>query len=167
MTRRSPSARTASALAQPHSLPAPALFVPLLLALAVVAAGCGATSGASTTSTEAPNVSPAQSADATHEAWIAAVRAGDTDAALALTDPELSQRDLFARDAVSRMQEYLTSSMSPTGALQDVTVEPVSDSVGRSVWQFAQKRWCYRAELVSRADRWYISRWGQTSVGCQ
>lgn len=167
MTRRSPAARNAPVVAQLRLLPAPALLVPLLLALALIAAGCGASSGASATSGETREAPPAQGADATHEAWITAVRAGDTDAAVALTDPELSQRDLFARDAVSRMQEYLTSPMSPTGALQDVTVEPVSDNVGRSVWQFAQKRWCYRAELVSRADRWYVSRWGQTSVDCQ
>ncbi|NTU85398.1 MAG: hypothetical protein HGA45_39605, partial [Chloroflexales bacterium] len=83
-----------------------------------------------------------------------------------LADPELPQREQFAREAVSRMQDYLTSPASPTGALQDVTVEPVSDGVGRSVWQFAQKRWCYRAELVSRGERWYVSRWGQTSVDC-
>ena len=92
---------------------------------------------------------------------------GDGDAALALVDPELPEREQFAREAVGRMREYLTSPASPTGALESVTVEPVTDGVGRSVWQFAQKRWCYRAELVSRAERWYVSRWGQTSVDCQ
>jgi hypothetical protein len=136
--------------------PLAAMFV---LALAVLAAGCGA--AASGTATDLPH-----NADGTHETWVTAVREGDVDAALALTDPELSQREQFAREAVSRMQDYLTSPASPTGALQDITVEPVSDGVGRSVWQFAQKRWCYRAELVSRAERWYVSRWGQTSVAC-
>jgi hypothetical protein len=135
------------------------LLALLLLALAVVAAGCGAASDEGT-------VAP-PSADATHEAWVEAVREGNTDLALALTDPELPEREAFARDAVSRMRDYLTSPASPTGALEKVTVEPVSDVVGRSVWQFAQKRWCYRAELVSRNGRWYVSRWGQTSVACQ
>lgn len=132
------------------------LFVLLVLVLAVLAAGCGVT-----------NESAAlQSADAAHEAWIAAVRAGDKDAALALTDPELPQREQFARDEVNRLQEYLTSPASPTGPLENVTVDPVRDGVGRSVWQFAAKRWCYRAELVSRGGGWFVSRWGQTSVDC-
>jgi hypothetical protein len=130
----------------------------LLLALAIVAAGCGAASGSAT---GAP-----RSADAVHQGWVKAVREGDTDGALALTDPELPERESFARDAVSRMQDYLTNPASPTGALEDVMVEPVSDGVGRSVWQFAQKRWCYRAELVHRGGGWYVSRWGQTSVAC-
>jgi hypothetical protein len=132
-------------------------LVLLVLALAVLAAGCGAANDDS--------VAP-QSADAAHEAWIAAVRAGDEDAALALTDPELPQREQFARDEVNRLQEYLTSPASPTGPLENVTVDPVRDGVGRSVWQFAAKRWCYRAELVSRDERWFVSGWGQTSVDC-
>lgn len=135
-----------------------------LLVLLCSLISLGACGGSATSAEPAP---PAlSSADAVHEAWVQAVRDGDTDAAVALTDPQLSQRDLFARDAVNRMQEYMTSPRSPTGALQDIVVEPVSNNVGRSAWQFAQKRWCYRAELVSRDDRWYISRWGQTSVDC-
>jgi hypothetical protein len=131
----------------------------LVLALAVVAAGCGAAVDESV-------VQP-QSVNDVHQAWVAAVRTGDADAALALTDLALPERETFAREAVNRMQDYLTSPASPTGALEDVTVEPVSDGVGRSVWQFAQKRWCYRAELVSRDGGWFVSRWGQTSVGCE
>jgi hypothetical protein len=114
------------------------------------------------TNTEQP-----QRPDAVHQAWIAAIREGDEDASLALVDPELPQRDQFAREAVGRMREYLTSPASPTGALEDVTVEPVANGVGRSVWQFAQKRWCYRTELIDRGGRWYVSRWGQTSVDCR
>jgi hypothetical protein len=133
------------------------LLALLLLALVVTAAGCGATSD----DTPQP-----LSADAAHEAWIFALREGDQDTALALTDPDLPERATFAREAVSRMREYLTSPASPTGALQNVAVEPVSDGVGRSVWQFANKRWCYRAELVSREGGWFVSRWGQTSVEC-
>jgi hypothetical protein len=83
-----------------------------------------------------------------------------------LADPTLPDPAAFAQDAVSRMQEYLTNPASPTGALQDVTVESVVDGVGRSVWQFANKRWCYRATLISSNDHWYVSRWGQTSVSC-
>jgi len=134
------------------------LAVLLLLALAVFAAGCGSASG---------DTAQPQSADETHQAWIEALRAGNGDAAVALTDPDLSNRSQVARDAVSRMQDYLTSPASPTGALENVTLKPVSNGVGRSVWQFAQKRWCYRAELVSRDSSWYVSRWGQTSVDCQ
>jgi hypothetical protein len=128
----------------------------VLIALAVVA-GCS-----TTTDTPQP-----QHPDAVHQAWITAIREGNTDAALALTDPDLPERDQFAREAVGRMREYLTSPASPTGALEGVTVEPVSDGVGHSVWQFAQKRWCYRAELIDRGGRWYVSRWGQTSVDCR
>lgn len=154
-----PVRSTAAVVVQPRSLFTAPVLALLVLALAVLAAGCGATAGES--------VAPPQNADAVHEAWVAAVRRGDADAALALTDPELPQREQFAREAVNRMQDYLTSPASPTGALEDVTVEPVSDGVGRSVWQFAEKRWCYRAELVSRAERWFVSRWGQTSVECE
>jgi hypothetical protein len=141
----------------PFVRPASFLLALLLLALVVTAAGCGATSD------ETPQP---LSADAAHEAWIAALREGNQDEALALTDPDLPERTTFAREAVSRMREYITSPASPTGALENVTVEPVSDGVGRSVWQFAQKRWCYRTELISREGNWYISRWGQTSVTC-
>lgn len=128
----------------------------LVLALAVLAAGCGTANEGATP----------QNADAVHAAWIAAIRAGDADAAVALADPELPEPAQFAREAVSRMQDYATNPASPTGPLQDVSVEPVSDGVGRSVWQFAAKRWCYRAELVARGEGWYVSRWGQTSVDC-
>jgi hypothetical protein len=133
------------------------LLALLLLALAVLAAGCGASDSES---------APPASAHDTHQAWIDAIRAGDVDAATDLTDPELPERAQFARDAVNRMQEYLRSPASPTGALERVSVDHRVDGVGRSVWQFAQKRWCYRAELVSRGERWYVSRWGQTSVNC-
>ena len=136
-----------------------ALPVLLLLTLATLTAGCGAVTGDDHTELRSP--------DAVHQAWVVAIRAGDGDAALALVDPELPERDQFTREAVARMREYLTSLASPTGALEDVTVEPVSDGVGRSVWQFAQKRWCYRAELIDRGGRWYVSRWGQTSVDCR
>lgn len=123
-----------------------------LLALILFAPSCGA---------PAPTT-----ADTVHQAWIAAIRAGDAAAAQRLADPTLPDPAAFVQDAVSRMQDYLTSPASPTGALQDVTVESVVDGVGRSVWQFAHKRWCYRAELVSQNDRWYVSRWGQTSIAC-
>ena len=151
-----PIARTA-VVARIHIRPAPARLAVLVLALAVFAAGCGASGN---------DAAAPRNADEVHQAWVQAIRAGNGDAALALTDPELPQRETFAREAVNRMQDYLTSPASPTGALEDVTVEPVSDGVGRSIWQFAQKRWCYRAELISRAERWYVSRWGQTSVDC-
>lgn len=147
-----------AALALRHSLTiVPVLF--LLLALAVLAAGCAAASDDSSAELRSP--------DAVHQAWIGAIQAGDGDATLGLVDPELPEREQFAREAVSRMREYLTSPASPTGALEGVSVELVADGVGRSVWQFTQKRWCYRAELVSRGERWYVSRWGQTSVDCR
>jgi hypothetical protein len=131
----------------------------LVFALAVIAAGCSAAT--------VNNETVPQHVDEVHQAWIAAVREGDGDVALALTDPRLPQREQFAHEAVNHMQDYLTNPASPTGALLEVTVEPVSDGVGRSVWQFATKRWCYRTALVSRDEHWYVSRWGQTSVNCQ
>jgi len=139
--------------------PAGPLAALLVLALVVLVAGCGAAS-------ETNGSSPATSAHAVHEAWVAAVRNGDADAALDLADPEMPERMEFARDAVHHMHDYLVNPAGPTGELQAVTVEPVVDGVGRSVWQFARKRWCYRAELVSRGNSWYVSRWGQTSVDC-
>jgi hypothetical protein len=136
----------------------PMLLVALFLLIGTaLIAGCGA----STTENAAP-----ASAHATHEAWVTALRNGDEEAATGLADPSLPDPAAFARDAVTRMQDYITSSASPTGPLQDVTIEPVVDGVGRSVWQFSAKRWCYRAELVSRGDNWFVSRWGQTSVDC-
>lgn len=144
-----------------RSLVAGMLRLPLLscliLALAALVAGCGATG---------PEQRAPASADAVHQAWVQAVRDGDLTAAERLADPTLPDPAAFARDAVARMQDYLTSAASPTGPLEDVTVEPVADGVGRSVWQFAAKRWCYRAELISREGSWFISRWGQTSVAC-
>jgi hypothetical protein len=131
----------------------------LLLALAALTAGCGAVTGDDRTELRSP--------EAVHQAWIAAIRQGNGDAALVLVDPDLPEREQFAREAVARMREYLTSPASPTGALEGVTVEPVSDGIGRSVWQFGQKRWCYRAELIDRGGSWYVSRWGQTSVDCR
>jgi hypothetical protein len=129
-----------------------------LLCCVALLTGCGASADS--------NSAVSSSADSVHQAWIDAVRAGDIDAALALIDPELPQRDVFARDAVTRMQDYMTNAASPTGSLQSVEVEPVSGNEGRSVWQFVQKRWCYRAELINRDDQWFVSRWGQTSVNC-
>lgn len=157
MTRHTRQPVRTAIAAQTLARPTTLLLTLLLLALIFLAAGCGAASG---------EVTQPQSADAVHEAWVTAVREGDEDAALALTDPELPERVTFTREAVNRMQEYIASPASPTGALQNVSAEPISEGVGRSVWQFAQKRWCYRAELVSRAERWYVSRWGQTSVDC-
>lgn len=142
-----------------HPWPTPTVLAVLLLfALAVLAAGCGVTE---------PEGSPQASADDVHAAWVQAVREGDTAATERLADPTLPDPAAFARDAVVRMQDYLTNPASPTGPLENVSVEPVADGAGRSVWQFAHKRWCYRAELVSREGRWFVSRWGQTSVGCQ
>lgn len=157
MTRQHHQLTQTTVASQRLARPATSLLALLLLALAVLVAGCGAISN---------ETAQPQSADAVHAAWIAAVREGDAEAAVTLTDPELSQREQFAREEVNRMQEYIASPASPTGALQDVLVDPVIDGVGRSVWQFANKRWCYRAELVSRAEHWYVSRWGQTSVDC-
>jgi uncharacterized protein YceK len=153
MTRPQPSSRRIAV----HRCQSPLPIVICVLLALVVLAGCS-----TTTKMEQP-----QRPDAVHQAWIAAIRAGDTDAARALTNPDLPERDQFAREAVARMREYLTSPASPTGALEGVMVEPVADGAGRSVWQFAQKRWCYRAELIDRGGRWYISRWGQTSVDCR
>lgn len=149
------SARLASTTTS-HPWPRTILLA-LLLVLAVLAAGCG---------TSEPDSAAPASADAVHAAWVQAVRAGDTAAAERLADPTLPDPAAFARDAVVRMQDYLTSPASPTGELEEVTVEPVVDGVGRSVWQFALKRWCYRTELVSREGSWFVSRWGQTSVAC-
>ena len=161
MTRSHRSPVRSAAHTQRLIWPLTPLAALLLLALAVLAAGCGA-------SAASLGGSPAQdTADATHRAWIQAMRDGTADIAQALADPALPEPAAFAQDAVARMQDYLTNLASPTGALQQVMVEPVVDGTGRSVWQFAQKRWCYRAELVSRSQRWYVSRWGQTSSGCQ
>lgn len=135
-----------------------ALRVLLVLALSIVAAGCSATTGTDRAQT--------QSADSVHRAWVAAIRAGDHADTRDLVDPKHPDRAAFADDAVARMQDYLTNPASPTGALAEVMIEPVADGVGRSVWQFAQKRWCYRTELIHRGGRWYVSRWGQTSVDC-
>jgi hypothetical protein len=136
----------------------------LLLALAVLVTGCSGTPDSSGALSDGVTQRPA--ADEVHQKWVFALRDGDADAALALVDPDLPERAQFAREAVTRMQDYMTNPASPTGALQGVTIEQVSDSVGRSIWEFSAKRWCYRAELVSRGERWYVSRWGQTSVGC-
>ncbi|GAB4440266.1 MAG: hypothetical protein OHK0015_36040 [Chloroflexi bacterium OHK40] len=157
MTRpnRQPARPTVIALRRSQSV-VPVLF--LLLALAVLAAGCG---------TAEPEGTAPPSADTAHAAWVQAVRAGDTAAAERLADPSLPDPAAFARDAVARMQDYLTNPASPTGPLENVSVEPVADGAGRSVWQFAEKRWCYSTQLVSREGGWFVSRWGQTSVGCQ
>src|SRR5690606_9817739 len=139
MTRpnRQPARPAVLALRRSHSV-VPVLF--LLLALAVLASGCGAATGDDRIELRSP--------DAVHQAWVGAIREGDGDAALALVDPAVPDRGHVDREAVGRRGECLTSPASPTGALEGGSVGPVADGVGRSVWQFAQKRWCYRAELV-------------------
>ena len=65
-----PARPTVLALRRSHSV-VPVLF--LLLALAVLAAGCGAASGDDRTELRSP--------DAVHQAWVAAMQEGDGDAA--------------------------------------------------------------------------------------
>ena len=134
----------------------------------VMVTACGAATSSSPT--DAPAAAPTtagvdrQDPNAVHAAWLAALQDGDLPAAERLVDAGAPDSALVVQDAVRRMQDYLHNPASPTGALQQVAVTPVASDSGASVWQFANKRWCYRTTLIQRDTAWAVQAFGQTSV---
>src|SRR5690349_22315770 len=92
-----------------------------------------------------------QTPEAIHARWIAALRANDRTAALAVVSAELPQRELFVDQALHGIQDLMTSPRSPTGPLQGVDLSPPRDQGPAkraiSVWRFRSKTWCYQTGL--------------------
>jgi hypothetical protein len=108
---------------------------------------------------------PSETPEAVHARWIAAVRANDRAAALALMSADAPQRDVLVDQALRTMRDLTTSPSSPTGALLGVDLLPMEDaSQGKraiSVWRFAQKTWCYQTDLRAAGAEWRVVDWGQ------
>jgi hypothetical protein len=121
--------------------------------LLILLVGCGGT----TAVTETP--------EAIHVRWLAAVRANDRAAALALVDADMASRELFIDQTLQTMQDLLTTPSSPTGALIVIeTRTPTDEGQGMrvfSVWHFAKKTWCYATDMTATRDGWRVAQWGQ------
>jgi hypothetical protein len=77
----------------------------LLVILATLLFGCGSASDVT------------QTPEAIHARWIAAMRANDRAAALALVDPGMPRRELFVDQALRTMHDLMTTPSSPSGPL--------------------------------------------------
>jgi hypothetical protein len=121
--------------------------------LVIILAGCGT----STNVIETP--------EAIHVRWLAAVRANDRPAALALVDADMAERKLFVDQTLQTMQDLMTTPSSPTGALIVIeTRTPTDHGQGKrviSVWHFAKKTWCYATDLTASTTGWRVVQWGQ------
>ena len=112
--------------------------------LLIILAGCGGT----TAVTETP--------EAIHVRWLAAVRANDRAAALALVDASMAEPAMFVDQTLQTMQDLMTTPSSPTGALIVIeTRTPTDLGQGKRVicvWRFAKKTWCYATDLTTTRD---------------
>ena len=113
------------------------------------------------TSTTAVSETP----EAIHVRWLAAVRANDRAAALALVDADMAEREIFIDQTLQTMQDLMTTPSSPTGALIVIeTRTPTDAGQGKrviSVWHFAKKTWCYATDMTATGDGWLVAQWGQ------
>ena len=127
--------------------------VMLCSVLLIILVGCGGTTAVS----ETP--------EAIHVRWLAAVRAHDRAAALALVDADMAERAIFVDQTLQTMQDLMTTPSSPTGALIVIeTRTPTDAGQGKrviSVWHFAKKTWCYATDLTATGDGWRVAQWGQ------
>ena len=123
------------------------------LLLLIILVGCGGT----TAITETP--------EAIHVRWLAAVRANDRAAALALVSTDMAEREIFVDQTLQTMQDLMTTPSSPTGALIVIeTRTPTDEGQGKrviSVWHFANKTWCYATDLTASNTGWRVVQWGQ------
>ena len=113
------------------------------------------------TSTTAVSETP----EAIHVRWLAAVRANDRAAALALVDADMAEREIFIDQTLQTMQDLMSTPSSPTGALIVIeTRTPTDAGQGKraiSVWHFANKTWCYATDLTATGGGWRVAQWGQ------
>jgi hypothetical protein len=113
------------------------------------------------TSTTAVSETP----EAIHVRWLAAVRANDRAAALALVDADMAEREIFIDQTLQTMQDLMTTPSSPTGALIVIeTRTPTDAGQGKraiSVWHFANKTWCYATDMTTTGGGWRVAQWGQ------
>ena len=113
------------------------------------------------TSTTAVTETP----EAIHARWLAAVRANDRAAALALVSADMVERAVFVDQTLQTMQDLMTTPSSPTGALIVIeTRTPTDHGQGKrviSVWHFAKKTWCYATDLTASDTGWRVVQWGQ------
>jgi hypothetical protein len=106
-----------------------------------------------------------QTPEAIHVRWLAAVRANDRAAALALVDADMAERAIFVDQMLQTMQDLMTTPSSPTGGLIVIeTRTPTDLGQGKrviSVWHFAKKTWCYATDMTATGDGWRVAQWGQ------
>lgn len=121
--------------------------------LLIILVGCGGT----TAVIETP--------EAIHVRWLAAIRANDRAAALALVDADMAERAIFVNQTLQTMQDLMTTPSSPTGGLIVIeTRTPTDEGQGKrviSVWHFAKKTWCYTTDLTASDTGWRVVQWGQ------
>jgi len=123
--------------------------------LLIILVGCGGTTDVT------------QTPEAIHVRWLAAVRNNDREAALALVDADMAEREIFVDQTLEAMQDLMTTPSSPTGALIVIETRPLTDKgQGKraiSVWHFANKTWCYATDMTATRDGWRVTQWGQVA----
>ncbi len=132
--------------------------VMLTLVLALTACGGGDTSARAGGSEAAVG-----SAEATHAAFLAALRTNNREQVLALTvDDQQAQR---ADEFLQRVQSYMDSTTTEGpyatgGQLSDVHVTRLEDRVTAtyawSRWQYARKAVCHETELTQTPQGWRV-----------
>jgi hypothetical protein len=128
------------------------LFLMLLLAFAL--AGCGG-----------GQVSPARPAadtpEAVHEGWVAAVQADNHDALLALA-AEKQFKAAFVDDNLGPLRSFVK--VGKYGALVKAEPQPLTDDgagkIGVSVWTFERNFTCYHTILAAQGGAWKVTSWG-------
>jgi len=129
-----------------------ALF--LMLLLAFVLAGCGGGQAS-------PTAPATDTPEAVHEGWVAAMRANNRDALLALAadqqfNVEFVDGSLRPLRSLVNAGKYGPLVKVETGSLTD-------DSVGKtgvSVWTFERNFTCYRTILEAQGGAWKVTNWG-------
>jgi hypothetical protein len=113
-------------------------------------------------------ISTSQTAEDVHAQWVQAMRQNDRATLLRLA-AELQFKESFVDASLRRVHDKMMAASSPTGRLQDVDINGVTDDgqqkVGVSVWRFTKRTDCYRTEMTPTDAGWKVSGWG-TMLHC-